>query len=76
MTIAIPDTAARKETVTWIRSEFERNRRISDVVILPLLHIAALRNLYVQDAIQDKLTSGRRELKQFLPSMSLHASRT
>jgi hypothetical protein len=29
---AIPDPAARKETITWIRAEFERNRHITDLV--------------------------------------------
>ncbi|KAN0128359.1 LYR motif-containing protein 2 [Lactarius tabidus] len=28
---AIPDPAARKETITWIRAEFERNRHITDL---------------------------------------------
>ncbi|KZT74710.1 hypothetical protein DAEQUDRAFT_719888 [Daedalea quercina L-15889] len=46
----IPDSKARRETIAWIRSEFERNRGISDV-----------------HAIEEKLASGRRELKQILP---------
>ncbi|EPT04243.1 hypothetical protein FOMPIDRAFT_1114087 [Fomitopsis schrenkii] len=46
----IPDPNARKETVAWIRGEFERNRDITDV-----------------HAIEEKLASGRRELKQILP---------
>lgn len=28
----IPDPASRKETVAWIRSEFERNRHLEDLV--------------------------------------------
>jgi hypothetical protein len=28
----IPDPTARKETVAWLRSEFERNRNIEDLV--------------------------------------------
>ncbi|KAH9937602.1 complex 1 protein-domain-containing protein [Fomitopsis serialis] len=46
----IPDSNARKETVAWIRGEFERNRGLDDV-----------------HAIEEKLASGRRELKQILP---------
>ena len=29
---AIPDPVARKETISWIRAEFERNRHITDLV--------------------------------------------
>ncbi|KAI0053304.1 hypothetical protein FA95DRAFT_1552350 [Auriscalpium vulgare] len=32
---AIPDPNARKETVLWIRGEFERNRHIQDLVQVP-----------------------------------------
>ncbi|KAH9835640.1 uncharacterized protein C8Q71DRAFT_762897 [Rhodofomes roseus] len=46
----IPDPDARKETIAWVRAEFERNRRVDDV------HL-----------IEEKLASGRRELKQILP---------
>ncbi|KAF8269370.1 complex 1 protein-domain-containing protein [Lactarius quietus] len=28
---AIPDPGARKETLSWIRAEFERNRHITDL---------------------------------------------
>jgi hypothetical protein len=28
----IPDKAARRETVKWVRAEFERNRHLHDVV--------------------------------------------
>ncbi|KAI0094691.1 hypothetical protein BDY19DRAFT_988502 [Irpex rosettiformis] len=47
----IPDPSARKETVAWIRSEFERNRHIEDVAI-----------------IEDKISVGRREIRQILPT--------
>ena len=30
---AIPDLQTRKETLVWIRSEFERNRYLSDTVL-------------------------------------------
>ncbi|KDQ63789.1 hypothetical protein JAAARDRAFT_121012 [Jaapia argillacea MUCL 33604] len=30
----IPDPNARKETVAWIRAEFERNRHISDTTLI------------------------------------------
>ncbi|KAI0932310.1 hypothetical protein AcW1_000527 [Taiwanofungus camphoratus] len=56
---SIPDTRARKETVTWIRGEFERNRNITDVAL-----------------IEDKLASGRRELRQILPTLSLPLPQT
>ncbi|EIM92671.1 uncharacterized protein STEHIDRAFT_117646 [Stereum hirsutum FP-91666 SS1] len=52
---AIPSSPARKETIAWIRAEFERNRFIFDV-----------------DVIEQKLASGRREIRQFLPSQPLH----
>ncbi|KZT06878.1 uncharacterized protein LAESUDRAFT_652446 [Laetiporus sulphureus 93-53] len=51
---SIPDPIARKETIAWIRAEFERNKYIEDV-----------------NLIEDKLASGRRELKQILPSLTL-----
>ncbi|KAH9946765.1 complex 1 protein-domain-containing protein [Amylocystis lapponica] len=54
---AIPDVRARKETLMWIRSEFERNRHVSDVGL-----------------IEDILASGRRDLKQILPTISLPVS--
>ncbi|KAI0033439.1 complex 1 protein-domain-containing protein [Vararia minispora EC-137] len=47
----IPDQAARKETIKWIRSEFERNRHIYDVSV-----------------IEEKLATGRRDLKQYFPA--------
>ena len=34
-TSALPDRTVRLETIGWIRSEFERNRYISDVVSPP-----------------------------------------
>ncbi|KZT21633.1 hypothetical protein NEOLEDRAFT_1073172 [Neolentinus lepideus HHB14362 ss-1] len=54
---SIPHPQARKETVLWIRSEFERNRYLHDA-----------------DVIEDRLASGRRELKRILPSIQLPAS--
>lgn len=33
--LAIPDPAARAETVAWVRGEFERNRHITDAVRVP-----------------------------------------
>lgn len=33
---AIPDPVTRRETVAWIRAEFERNRHLTDVVRRPL----------------------------------------
>ncbi|KAI0079597.1 hypothetical protein K474DRAFT_1591759 [Panus rudis PR-1116 ss-1] len=50
----IPHTDSRRETIAWIRSEFERNRHVQDV-----------------NVIEDKLASGRRELRQLLPAMSM-----
>ncbi|KAI0757092.1 hypothetical protein C8Q80DRAFT_77137 [Daedaleopsis nitida] len=48
-TRSIPDRNTRLETVRWVRSEFERNRHLSDA------------------KIEDKIASGRRELKQLFP---------
>ncbi|KII93484.1 hypothetical protein PLICRDRAFT_393170 [Plicaturopsis crispa FD-325 SS-3] len=48
---SIPDPSARKETVAWIRVEFERNRHLDDVAL-----------------IEDKLNTGRRDLKRILPA--------
>ncbi|TFK40999.1 complex 1 protein-domain-containing protein [Crucibulum laeve] len=31
---AIPDLATRKETVAWIRSDFERNKHVEDVAMI------------------------------------------
>ncbi|RPD63034.1 hypothetical protein L226DRAFT_33508 [Lentinus tigrinus ALCF2SS1-7] len=53
-TRSIPDKTTRSETIEWIRGEFERNRRLSDVAI-----------------IEDKIASGRRELKQLFPGSYL-----
>ncbi|KAA1468671.1 hypothetical protein DENSPDRAFT_483632 [Dentipellis sp. KUC8613] len=47
---AIPDPVSRKETIAWVRSEFERNRHISDTAL-----------------IEDRIASGRREIKQLFP---------
>ncbi|KAF9821947.1 hypothetical protein IEO21_00377 [Rhodonia placenta] len=33
-TRSIPDPAARRETIVWIRSEFERNRHLHDVTAI------------------------------------------
>ena len=34
--IAIPHSAARRETMAWVRREFERNKNLSDVVCVRL----------------------------------------
>ncbi|KAJ7102227.1 hypothetical protein B0H15DRAFT_813744 [Mycena belliarum] len=47
----IHDPLTRKETVRWIRDEFERNRHLTDLAL-----------------IEDKLKTGRREIKQILPT--------
>ncbi|KAI0815179.1 hypothetical protein BC629DRAFT_1469884 [Irpex lacteus] len=47
----IPDPTSRKETIAWIRGEFERNRHIEDLGV-----------------IEDKISVGRREIKQILPA--------
>ncbi|KAH9982533.1 complex 1 protein-domain-containing protein [Lactifluus volemus] len=31
---AIPDPSTRKETISWIRAEFERNKHITDLDLL------------------------------------------
>ncbi|OCH96495.1 hypothetical protein OBBRIDRAFT_787054 [Obba rivulosa] len=53
----IPDTTTRKETILWIRAEFERNKYLTDLIF-----------------IEDKIASGRRELRQILPTISLPQS--
>ncbi|EIW64751.1 uncharacterized protein TRAVEDRAFT_108710 [Trametes versicolor FP-101664 SS1] len=50
-TRSIPDRNARAETISWIRSEFVRNRYMNDVKL-----------------IEDRISSGRRELRQILPT--------
>ncbi|KAI0068466.1 hypothetical protein BV25DRAFT_1792953 [Artomyces pyxidatus] len=55
---SIPNAQARKETISWIRVEFERNRYIDDLKV-----------------IEDKLASGRREIRQILPEAPLHPTR-
>ncbi|KAI0361726.1 hypothetical protein OH77DRAFT_1444529 [Trametes cingulata] len=49
-TRSISDRNTRAETIAWIRSEFERNRCIDDVML-----------------IEDKISAGRRELRQLFP---------
>ncbi|KAF9452609.1 hypothetical protein P691DRAFT_794309 [Macrolepiota fuliginosa MF-IS2] len=49
---AIQDPVTRRETLGWIRSEFERNKHITDVVL-----------------IEDKVRSGRRDLRQLFSSI-------
>ncbi|EPQ60866.1 hypothetical protein GLOTRDRAFT_102567 [Gloeophyllum trabeum ATCC 11539] len=56
---SIPDPQARKETVAWIRAEFERNKHLTDV-----------------PTIEDRLASGRRDLRRILPTMHLSNSRS
>ncbi|KZV75565.1 hypothetical protein PENSPDRAFT_571327 [Peniophora sp. CONT] len=48
----IPEPGARKETIRWIRSDFDRNRFLTDI-----------------NAIEEKIASGRRELRQYFPAM-------
>ncbi|KAJ7456686.1 hypothetical protein FB451DRAFT_1276841 [Mycena latifolia] len=47
----IHDPLTRKETILWIRAEFERNRHLTDLAL-----------------IEDKLKTGRREIRQVLPA--------
>ncbi|KAI0824258.1 hypothetical protein BC628DRAFT_1380562 [Trametes gibbosa] len=56
-TRSIPDKSARVQTISWIRSEFERNRHLSDVKL-----------------IEDKIFSGRRELRRILPTAHIPPS--
>ena len=66
----IPDPIARKETISWIRAEFERNKHITDLVrSYPntppnLTHPPCFLS---QDLVEDKLRAGRRELGLVLP---------
>ncbi|KAJ7139819.1 hypothetical protein C8R44DRAFT_765502 [Mycena epipterygia] len=48
---AIQDPLTRRETILWIRAEFERNRHLTDLSL-----------------IEDKLKTGRREIRQVLPT--------
>lgn len=67
----IPDPVARKETVSWIRAEFERNKHITDLVRsypnapLYLTHPPCFPSS--KDLVEDKLRAGRRELGLILP---------
>jgi hypothetical protein len=68
----IRDSATRKETLTWIRAEFERNKRIADLVcpiFLPSLSYPPLQS-YSQDLIEANLRASRRELERVLPYRS------
>ncbi|EDR15669.1 uncharacterized protein LACBIDRAFT_300818 [Laccaria bicolor S238N-H82] len=31
---SLPDPVTRRETVAWVRSEFERNRHLTDVLLI------------------------------------------
>lgn len=68
---AIPDPVARKETISWIRAEFERNKHITDLVrFYPCTQLCLTRpSLFSssQDLVEDKLRAGRRELGLVLP---------
>ncbi|KAJ6604340.1 hypothetical protein DFH09DRAFT_1122360 [Mycena vulgaris] len=55
---AIHDPLTRRETILWIRAEFERNRHLTDLAL-----------------IEDKLKTGRREIRQVLPTASTANSR-
>lgn len=64
----IPDPRARKETISWIKAEFERNKHITDLVRTcptnpTLSHLIPSS----QDLVEDKLRAGRRELELVLP---------
>lgn len=67
----IPDPASRKETVQWIRGEFDRNRHIHDLVNGHSLSLDVSAHTGLQAVIEDKLAAGRRELKQILPLLPL-----
>ncbi|KAI0304826.1 complex 1 protein-domain-containing protein [Russula brevipes] len=42
---AVPDPATRKETISWIRAEFERNRHVVDLDLVEAKLRAARREL-------------------------------
>lgn len=65
----IPDPVTRRETVAWIRSEFERNRHLSDVVRpFCFLFIFTTELTPTQSLIEDRLKSAKREIKSILPT--------
>lgn len=68
----IPDPATRKETISWIRAEFERNRHIADLVGLNVSSLIRPPTLHShsQDIIETKLRAGRRELERVFPYRS------
>jgi hypothetical protein len=71
-TPVIPDSATRKETILWIRAEFERNKHIADLVGLniPSLTCPPTLHSHSQDIIETKLRAGRRELERVFPYRS------
>lgn len=66
---SIPDVLARKETIAWIRSEFERKRHLQDVVLAMPLFVSAFDHpMHSQAAIEDALKAGRRDMKHYFPA--------
>ncbi len=63
----IPDLATRKETILWIRAEFERNKHIADLVRPNLLLSLGCLHSHSQNVIEAKLRAGRRELEGVFP---------
>ena len=71
---AIPDPQVRKETVAWIRSEFERNKHLNDLVRL-LSTLYAIVLICFKSVIEERLAVGRRELKQILPMLGMRLTK-
>lgn len=67
----IKDPVTRRETLAWMRSEFERNKHITDVVrVSPVSSWACIPIPELcQTLIEDKIRSGRRELRQLFSSI-------
>jgi hypothetical protein len=63
---AITDTATRKETISWIRTELERNKHITDLVRPRRLSSSTFTHSYPQELIEARLRASRRELGQVL----------
>jgi hypothetical protein len=64
----IQDPVARRETILWIRAEFERNRHLTDLVAFIWLGSLQIIQALVQALIEDKIKMGRREIRQVLPT--------
>jgi len=65
----IPDPATRKETISWVRAEFERNKHVADLVCpnLPSINYPPTHHSRSQDVIDAKLRAVRRELERAFP---------